>query len=222
MLFIRKFVKGEAEDVRTYYTVPTSVDEIAQSLVDRTNSGITMNTNRILTSCVVSCGLATIFDAGLVKKDAVNAVFRVPTTVKVYVAAFTECNPESIFDSGKIVPRRIIISQPSFNGGIVVEDDDNPISSDRVKHYLLKLDKLFKGGVVGQFSTLITPQNRFLDKDTGERLVFVDNIDTPYDKQSVVIVDYRSYHVNMLEGLNHEFFESKRVDTNYIVTLPHS
>jgi hypothetical protein len=103
---------------------------------------------------------------------------------------------------------------------VVVEDEDNPISSDRVKHYLLRLDKLFKGGVAGQFSTLMNANSRFIDKDTGERLVFVDDKDTPYDKQPIVIVDYRSYHVNMLEGLNHEFFKSERTDTNYTVTLP--
>lgn len=199
MLYIRNF---NITEVKGYYAVPTRPEEVNEGLALSVLDGYMPHINRVFAACVVNCNLATVMGASA--KDTKGAIMTLPVIVKTYLAKSGGCEPYSKpFEAGEHDGRRLLISDVSFQSGTNILVDNNPISSAEVRRRLNELNSKMKLPVINQFANIV-PEQRFLDKETGERLVFVDNIDTPYNKQMVYVIDHRSFTTSIVEGIARE------------------
>jgi hypothetical protein len=195
MLYIRNF---NIDGVKAYYAIPTTANEVDEGLVVSALDGFIPHTNHVFAGCIVQCTLATILGASA--KDNKGIFTPLPVYIKPYVGKISIAEPVSPAFTEESIGRQLLISDMSITSGTHLHTDNNPIASLSIRKYLNELNSHMLVSAIDQFKN-ITIGGRFLDKDTKERLVFIDSPETPYNNQTVFAVDHKSFTTSILDGI---------------------
>jgi hypothetical protein len=211
MLYIRDF---SVPNERWYRCIPTTKEEINTAHIVAAVRGYKPHINRVVAGCVVNCTLGTVM--GATAKDNKGVVAPLLVAVKSYLAIESKTEPFSeAFSDSNNIGYQLLVSNTSFQSGNHIDPKDNPISSNRVRGYLNALNSHMILPAIEQFKN-ISYDKRFLDKNTGERLVFVNTHAEPYRDTMLYVIDHRIFTASILDGVSNEKVELRNNNPEFI------
>lgn len=177
-------------------------------------SGYKPHINRVIAGCVVNCTLGTVM--GATAKDNKGVVAPLLVAVKSYLAIDSKTEPFSeAFSDSNNIGYQLLVSNTSFQSGNHVDTTSNPLSSNRVRGYLNALNSHMVLPAIEQFKS-ISYDKRFLDKNTGERLVFIDKHTEPYKDTMLYVLDHRIFTTSILDGVSNDKLELRHDNPEFI------
>lgn len=224
MLYIKDVLDPEVNN--RYFGVPTRLSEVDGTPIIDNNVFYAMAHNRIMAACLIKCSLARIYNPN--KDFNNNAAMHVPVSTTPYLAVpAPETTPHSdCFTKIGLIGNRLLMSNASYNAGAEIKPFvNNKITSNTIRKHLNDLGKPLAGavknyaGVESNFQ-VFEVQKRFIQPAIGdhdsERLVFVDDYDTPYVDQPVYAVDFRAFSIISVDGVAAERFPNPVIHRTYV------
>jgi hypothetical protein len=202
MLYIRNF---NIEGVKAYYAVPTKKSELDEGIIVTSVKGFHPSANRIIAGCVVQCNLATILGASA--KDNKGVLTSLPVFITPYLAATNKSEAAGSPFTEDNVGNRLIISDISITSGTHITAPFNPLASLTIRKHLNALNSHMLLPAIEQFKG-INIGGRFTDKDTKERLVFIDDPDNGYNNETIFAIDHKAFTTSIVDGVTPEIIKS--------------